>query len=176
MAKDLAHPSRTLPGEQDYDLPDLELTAEAIEFHETLAGLDDDACGEHLIARTQERDPRLDPVWAMLGYDNNTILHTIFEPNQSNQIVIKQQGSYYGPVPPNRTTKTNTLMWLLSQPFIESLLSVTNQRGETPMEAYQSYLEKKRVSTTAGLMKLHISDSFRGHTQDEVTCLFKFQG
>ena len=175
LAKDPSHPSRQLTADQDYNSPNLQVNAEAIDFQRTLLGLKDDACRQRLVARTQERDPNLDPIWAMRSYDNDTVLHTVFKPIPDKRIVIAQQGDYFGPVPSDRTTKTQSLAWLLSQSFVDPLLSIVNGSGETPLEAYQSYLEEKRVSSTVGLMKVHISDSFSGHSEDEMRCLLKFQ-
>ncbi|MCJ1314513.1 hypothetical protein MMC25_008195 [Agyrium rufum] len=176
LAKDPAHPSRGIPTEQDYNLPELRMSPEAVEFHEAISEMNDDACTDLMVARTQERDPSQDPIWTMLGLENSNILHVAFKPDESIFAGMAQRHSQFSPVPKNKMTKTKTLMWLLSQPFTESLLSIVNRRGETPLEAYRSYLEEQRVSTEAGLMKVHVSDHFQGYTADEVNCLLKLQG
>ena len=176
LATDATHPSHSLTPDEDYNPPDLQLAAAAIDFHVGLSALNGSACKEQLMIRTREQDPNLNPIWTALSYDNNTVLHRMqWYPNQRNDLNDLETGLHYGPFRPDRYTRTESLRWILSQPFVEPLLSIVNWNGVIPIEKYQSFLEETRTLNFAGGMTVHVSDMFTGHTEDEARCLFDFQ-
>ena len=163
LAKDANHPSRHMPSMDDYDTHNLEIASPvAVELHNHMSNLDDDACVAYLTTILQTY-PSSDPFWLAIGYDNNTILHIAFKPALLD--------------PSHTATKTRTISWLLCQPFSALLRSARNIGGYTPAEAFELYLRQGRTfQSMLALDFLSARESFRCHTSAEIACLFALQG
>lgn len=60
--------------------------------------------------------------------------------------------------------------WILQQTFAVQLLETRDHKGEVPIEALQWKLENVRTQKVGGMMTLDVSNRFKGHRRDAVSC------
>ncbi|KAL8730545.1 MAG: hypothetical protein Q9166_003999 [cf. Caloplaca sp. 2 TL-2023] len=180
--EDPVHPSRALAASKDYKRPlALHLPAfkegqlypydatmlmseeeseeakwepkpEGIPPRSTILHTNDDRTLDMLKDRLKAH-PATDAVWDATDNEGNTIMHVVAI-----------------------DAKVKSLIWLLGQPFADTLKGTRNLEGETPLEALQAALETHRVQTEVGMMTVPLSDKFDGFTPAETVCLLKLKG
>jgi len=71
-------------------------------------------------------------------------------------------------------SKPRSVEWIMGQ--LPELLNRRNNRAETPLDALEFHLEKCRTTVRMGSMTLHISDKFKGFSDESVDCLILLKG
>lgn len=97
--------------------------------------------------------PATDPGWLSVDRHGNSILHFLA-----------------------RDCKAEALTWLLALPFADSLRSVRNLEGETPLEVLETQLETDRTFKEVGLARVVTADLFSGFAANQVECLKQLKG
>ena len=160
LAKDAKHPAHLLTLQDDYtrpaalwfptrgdvqDFPLLGPVPNQGNFEQTT--LKDIEAKELLEARIQFH-PATHPSWLSVDRHGNNILHILA-----------------------REYKTEALTWILSLPFADSLRSVRNLEGETPLEALETQIESDRSFREIGLARVVMADDFSGLASNQLQCL-----
>ena len=160
LAKDTKHPAHLLMPQDDYmrpaallfsprgdiqDFPILGPVPEQNKFEHTT--LKDIEAKEILEARIQSH-PATHPSWLSVDRHGNNILHNLA-----------------------REYKAEALTWILSLPFADSLRSVRNLEGETPLEALETQIESDRSFTEVALARVVEADKYSGLASNQLQCL-----
>ena len=160
LAKDSEHPAHLLAPQDDYmrpaalrfsprggvqDFPILTPVPEQGNFEHTT--LKDIEAKELLEARLQSH-PATHPSWLSVDRHGNNILHILA-----------------------REYKSEALTWTLSLPFADSLRSVRNFEGETPLEALETQIESDRSFREVALARVVTADKYSGLASNQLQCL-----
>lgn len=170
MASASNHPCHVLAAEDDFDLPTnpnpskLVLRPQVEALMRTLARSEaqyepDESYEGHesnlLVEQLQEifTDVAIgDNQWLVTDDHGNSILH----------LVAKQ-------------SEPKAVEWLLER--CPGLLGVRNHRGETPLDALETYLESmRRMKSQFGTRFKDVSDDFDGHSDLSIACLTRLKG
>ena len=161
LAKDAKHPAHSLMPQDDYkrpaalwlsprgddqDFPLLRPVPSQDNFFEQMT-LKDIEAKELLEARIQSH-PATHPSWLSVDGHGNNILHVLA-----------------------REYKSEALTWILSLPFADSLRSVRNLEGETPLEALETQIESDRSFREVALARVVMADNYSGLTPNQLQCL-----
>ena len=160
LAKDAKHPAHLLWPQDDYmrpaalwfsprddvqDFPILTPVPKQGNFEHTT--LKDIEAKELLEARLQSH-PTTHPSWLSVDRHGNNILHILA-----------------------REYKSEALTWTLSLPFADSLRSVRNIEGETPLETLETQIESDRSFREVALARVVVADKYTGLTPNQLQCL-----
>ena len=164
LARDAKHPAHSLTPQDDYtrpaalwlsprrddqDFPLLRPVPSPDKFEEMT--LKDIEAKELLEARIQSH-PATHPDWLSVDRHGNNILHVLA-----------------------REYKVVALTWILSLPFADSLRSVRNLEGETPLEALETQIESDRCFREIGLACVVMADKYSGLAPNQLQCLVQLK-
>lgn len=156
-AKDPAHPSNALNANNDYRRPSA-LGSQSMQFdqlwpYDSAILQATDAATLSLLRLRLASTPASDPRWLLVDGHGNTIMHVLATER-----------------------KPESLAWLLNQSFGTDLSRIRNLEGETPLDALQVQLERRRSRKDRGGMTIVVSDDFNGFKPNEVACLQILEG
>jgi hypothetical protein len=112
--------------------------------------VEDQKCLERL-RDTAANVPISDSGWQATDEDGNNVLHILAT-----------------------RSKPKSIEWIMSQ--LPELLNRRNTGGETPLDALEFYLEKSRTMLGIFSRIFHISDKFKGFSEESVDCLILLKG
>jgi GNAT superfamily N-acetyltransferase len=160
LTLDNDHPSRQLTSTDDFEPPEVPLTA-LDDLLSPFQQIGDAAVSaqDHtpdylgvLHDCMQQKGPG-DACWTSKDKDGNNVLHLAAS-----------------------ASDIKCVEWIMAQDFGTKLLQARNNRGETPFERLQFKLEVLRTRKSVNLLTLSISDRFNGHSDSAVHCLVLLQG
>ena len=137
------------PGGDVQEFPLLEPDPNQEKFEQTT--LNDVEAKELLEARIQSH-PATHPSWLSVDRHGNNILHNLA-----------------------REYKAEALTWILSLPFADSLRSLRNLEGETPLEALETQIESDRSFREVALARMVMADKYSGLASNQLQCLVQLK-
>ncbi|KAJ0415614.1 hypothetical protein BJY00DRAFT_254500 [Aspergillus carlsbadensis] len=156
FSPDDQHPSRLLKANQDFDLPEFERVMDIPdlsvidELIRCIPTIDDAEC----IIRLEDifgDSPQDDRKWKATDDAGDTLLHLA-----------------------SCSSKLRSVQWLMQRS--PGLLTQRNASGSTPQEALEACMETRRTIRSFGMLRVVISDNFRGFDDASITCLALLRG
>ena len=140
----------TFQEEAGFDKPASDVPTLLKELH--TKDLEDQKCLDK-VRETANNVPISDSGWQVTDDDGNNVLHILAT-----------------------TFKPKSVEWIINQ--LPELLNRRNIAGEIPLDALEFYLEKVRTMSGENRMSkiFHISDQFKGFSEESVDCLILLKG
>ncbi|KAF9697622.1 hypothetical protein EKO04_004023 [Ascochyta lentis] len=150
FASDAAHASHTIPSGDDYEWSEAPDSGRLFELYsvseeKTLHTITDNELLE-VVSSFLSGVPTDDPRWCATDHLGSNILHIAAA-----------------------SSKVSTVKWLLEHN--PNFRDQNNMKGQTALDQLQAELEESRTQLRYEMMIVHVSDRFRGHPTEAVTCL-----